>query len=177
MRLLDFFDFRTGWTRRLWNIGVTLTLEEALEAVAAVRAGVLSDDSLGFLMSQAHKTVGTDPGVGTPEERRSLQAALKPRIRLDGLEYHVIHRQTASVRRDYLRRWAAVLRNADHPRAERTARSIASHLLDIGYSSDFLHRWWKYHLHHEASIRPLADIVEQSETLASAAPSEFERNF
>lgn len=85
VRLLDFFDSRTPWHRKLWNIGVALTLQETAEAISAVRAGVLSDESLGFLLNVAQKMVGRDPGTGTAEERQTLQAALRGKPRLDGL--------------------------------------------------------------------------------------------
>ena len=60
------------------------------------------------------------------------------------------------------------------PRVERAARAIASHLLDMGYSSDFLHRWWKYRLHHEPGHRSFADIVDDAEGLAQASERRFE---
>lgn len=173
-RLLDFFDSRSPWNRRLWNVGLALTLQEILEAVAAVRARVLNDESLGFLLNAAQKMVGTDPGAGVAEERRALQTALKAKVRFDGLEYHLIAQQESMIRRDYLHRWAAALRTNEHPRAERTARSIASHVLDLGFSSDFLHRWWAYRLRHEPAVRRIADIIEDAQVLASAEPREFE---
>lgn len=173
-RLLDFFDSRRPWNRRLWNVGLALTLQEVLEATAATRAGVLSDDSLGFLLNVAQKMVGTDPGAGSLEQRQTLQAALRTKVRLDGLEYHLISQQESFIRRGYLTRWAATLRGPDHPRVERAARAVASHLLDLGFSSDFLHRWWSYRLRHEAVVRRLADIIDDAQILASAEARDFE---
>ena len=71
-RLLDFFDSRSPWSRKLWNCGLVLTLSEVVEALEAVRAGVLSEASLGYLLNHAQKSAGTDPGAGSPEERRLL---------------------------------------------------------------------------------------------------------
>ena len=121
---------------------------------------------MNFLANVAHKIVGTDPGAGNDEEKRLLQRALKSALRLDGLNYHVVKQQESRSRTGYLARWANALRAPRPPHAERTARAIASHLLDIGYSSDFLHRWWKYRLRHERGTRSLADIVDDAQQLA-----------
>ena len=80
-RVLDFFDSRSPWNRRLWNIGLSLTLREVLEAAEAVSAGVLSPNSLNFLANVAQKIAGTDPGAGTDEEKRLLRHALTPKLR------------------------------------------------------------------------------------------------
>ena len=173
-RLLDFFDSRSPWSRKLWNCGLVLTLSEVVEALEAVRAGVLSEASLGYLLNHAQKSAGTDPGAGSPEERRLLQDALSSKPRLGGLRHHLIVQQEAATRPRYLARWADVLRQDARPGPERTARSIASHLLDLGYSSDYLHRWWKYRLLHEEQQRPLSDLVDDAQPLALASPKVFE---
>ena len=173
-RLLDFFDSRSPWNRKLWNVGLSLTLREVLEATDAVRAGVLSQDSFGFLVNVAQRIAGTDPGAGTLEERRLLQSALRSKPRRDGLDYHVIAEQELKSRPLYLARWATALRGTDRPRAERTARSIGSHLLDIGYSSDFLHRWWKYRLQHQSGICSIANMVDDAQQLASKRSRNFD---
>ena len=174
VRLLDFFDSRTPWHRKLWNIGVTLTLQETAEAISAVRAGVLSEESLGFLLNVSHKTVGRDPGTGTAEERQALQSSLRGKPRLGGLDYHVIVQAEETIRSRYLTAVAGVLRRPDRPGPERAARAIGSHLLDIGFSSNFLHRWWKFRLLHEPGIRPLADLVDDAHQLALMHARTFE---
>ena len=173
-RLLDFFDSRSPWSRKLWNCGLVLTLSEVVEALEAVRAGVLSEPSLGYLLNHAQKAAGTDPGAGSSAERRLLQDALSSKPRLGGLHHHLIVQQEAAIRPRYLARWADVLRQDARPGPERTARSIASHFLDLGYSSDYLHRWWKYRLFHEEPQRPLADLVDDAQALALASPRVFE---
>ena len=173
-RLLDFFDSRSPWSRKLWNCGLVLTLSEVVEALEAVRAGVLTDTSVGYLLSHAQKSAGTDPGAGSPAERRLLQGALSSKPRIGGLHHHLIVQQEKVIRPRYLARWADVLRQDARPGPERTARSIASHLLDLGYSSDYLHRWWKYRLLHEEPQRPLSDLVDDAQALALASPRVFE---
>ena len=165
-RLLDFFDSRSPWNRRLWNVGLSLTLREVLEAAEAVSAGVLSPTSLNSLANVAQKIAGTDPGAGTDEEKCLLRHALKPKLRLRGLDYQVLLQQEERARTTYLARWANALRGPSPPGAERTARAIASHLLDMGHSSDSLHRWWKYRFEYEPGTRSLADIVDEAHYLA-----------
>lgn len=173
-RVLDFLDARTPWNRQLWNIGLSLTLTEVLEAVTAVRASVLSAAALEFLAASAQKLVGTDPGAGSAPERQVLQMALRSKLRPDGLDYYVIAQQQAALAPVYLSRWADALRLAQTPGAERTARAVVSHLLDLGFSSDYLHRWWSYQLKHKAVVEPLADIVAEAQTLALAPRRTFE---
>jgi hypothetical protein len=173
-RLLDFFDTRSLWNRKLWNIGLHLTLSEILEAVAAVRAGVLSDASLDTLTSVARRVVGTDPGAGAEEERAVLQSALKPKLRPGGLDYYLIAQHQATIGPAYLSRWTRALRAASRPRAERAARAVASHLLDHGFSTGYMHRWWSYRIWHEPATRSLADLVEDAHLLALTPARKFE---
>lgn len=44
----------------------------------------------------------------------------------------------------------------------------------LRFSSDYLHRWWSYRLKHEATVRPLADIVADAQTLALTPRRSFE---
>lgn len=173
-RILDFLDARTPWHRQLWNIGLSLSLQEVLEAVTAVRAGVLSHAALDFLAASVQKHVGTDPGAGTEHERKALQAALRSKLRPDGLDYHVVAQQQSALAPVYLSRWADALRQGTPPGVERVARAIVSHLLDTGFSSDYLHRWWSFRLRYEPGVRPLAEIVADAQALALTQKRTFE---
>ena len=129
---------------------------------------------MGFLANVAQKMVGTDPGAGTDEERKLLQRALKKGVHPESLKYQVVKEQESRLRDEYLARWARALRCPRPPRAEHAARAVASHLLDTGYSSDFLHGWWKYRLTHEAGIRTLADVVDDAQQLALGTERSFD---
>lgn len=171
-RLLDFFDAKKPWHRRLWCTSVSLILREVLEAIEANRAAVLADASVAGLVNWAQMLVGLDPAVGA--ERQILQAALKNnKPRFEGLDFHVIESCAASIRDGYLARWAHAMRQTTLPREEHAARAIASHLLDIGFSSDYLHRWWSFRLVHEAGVRPLADLIEEADELAGNTERTF----
>lgn len=173
-RLLDFFGEATPWQRSLWNVGLCLTLREVLEASEAVRVGALSEPTLASLANTAQVVAGVDPGSGTVQERQTVQAALRAKPRFGGLDYSTVALHEERCRQTYLTHWATAITTSQRPGPETTARAIASHLLDLGYSAGFLHRWWKYHLDHEPGIRPLADIVTEAQGLAVARPRPFE---
>lgn len=173
-RLLDFFGSTTPWHRSLWTLGLVLTINELLEATEAVRRAILRQNSVEDLSRMAMSLSGSDPGAGAAEQRRTLQAALRTELRYQGMDYRVVQQLVADIEPKYLSRWAASLRTHARTKPERTARAIAGHLLDAGFSADFLHRWWSYKLRHEPNIRPLADIVEDAHTLALKPSREYE---
>ncbi len=174
-RLLDFFNSATPWHRRLWNIGLLLTLRETLEASEAVRQGVLGPDSLQTLVNSAMKLAGTDPGAGDSRQRQFLQQALKPDLKFSGLDYLTVRDIVADIEQHYLERWAKVLSDVvAAPRLERTARAIASHLMDVGFSSDHLHRWWTFKVKHEKEPRTLPEVILDAHRLATSTPPKYE---
>ena len=174
-RILDFLDSRTPWHRALWTVGSVLTLAEVLEAAEAAQARALSERAVKFLANHAQGLIGLDVGIGSVERRRVVQQALNAKPDVEDLHYHVVSTELPNVRGMYLKRWSDALAQPDHGlRPERTARSIVSHLLDLEFSSNFLHRWWKYRLHHQEEVRPLSAIVLEAHTLAQARPRDFE---
>ena len=150
-----------------------LSLREILEAVEAARAGVLSEESVKGLGNTCARVAGLDPGAGGEQASRSLQQALTNKLRFDGLDFHAVSQIAENIESHYLERWAAALRRPDPPKVERTARSIAAHLLDLGFGANYLHRWWFYKLRHDKSAASLADIVEEAHTLARRPVQEF----
>lgn len=179
-RLLDFFDSKIPWQRGLWTPGVVLTLQELLQASEAVASSILTEPTLHNVASYAIILVGRDPAFADPQEKKSLQAALRidaktGGIHFNGVNYKQVQLLTANLGQEYLRRWATVL--AARPatiRAERAARAIASHLLDSGFSSDYLHRWWTYKTQHEPDARSLSEIVQEAHQLLSRPPTRYE---
>ena len=76
-RLLDFFGTRSNWHRRLWTIGLVLTLKELIEVSSAVRSSILYQNSIEDLSRSAMALAGRDPGVGGKQQHDSLQKALR----------------------------------------------------------------------------------------------------
>lgn len=102
-------------------------------------------------------------GSGRRPER---QQALTGRLRYDGLDFHTVNHIAEDLECHYLHHWAEAIRGPNPPKLERTARSIAAHLLDLGFGPNYLHRWWTYKTSHEATTYSLADIVEEAHSLA-----------
>ncbi len=173
-RLLDFFGTRTHWHRRLWTIGLVLTLKELLEVSSTVRSSILYQNSIEDLSRSAMALAGRDPGVGGKQHHDSLQRALRSELRYLGMDYRVVEQLTSEIESSYLTHWATSLRTPVRSAPERTARAIAGYLLDNGFSQTFLHRWWSFKLRYEEGIRPLADIVNDAHTLAMTPVKNYE---
>jgi hypothetical protein len=172
-RLLEFFDAKTPWHRSLWNPGLVLTLNEILEASEAVRMSVLSEEALNFAIETSLKQA-LDPGVGDSQRLKALQTTLRPKLRFDGLDFLALRHLAQDIEAAYLNGWAAASSLPNKLKAERVARAIASHLLDLGFSADYLHRWWTYRLFHEQGERPLADLMLEGHALASKPPRNYD---
>ena len=173
-RLVELLDPSTAWNRSLWSLNIVLTLHEILEAAEANRTGILSDESVRRLCSVSLRLVGKDPGV-TDQEKRALSEPLRSAPRYEGLAYHTIAQFADRIDADYLPRWAVALRSNTPPQPERSARSISAHLLDKGFSGEFLQAWWTKWLYRDATLLSLADICELAHRdLATRPFTDFE---
>lgn len=173
-RLLDFFGAETPWQRRLWDVGTCLSLHEIVEAADAVVAGALSIEALNWLKGSVLELTGRDIGTGTTAERSTLTAALKGNVGQGSFDARVIARIAESAESHYLQRWSVALASGESWGAERVARSIASHMLGLGFSTEYLHRWWTYRVRHEDGERTLGDLVEDAHVRSLDPPSAYE---
>jgi hypothetical protein len=179
-RLLDFFSSKIAWQRSLWISGTVLSLREILQASEQVANGVISKSSLENVASWAMIVGGRDPGVGDESRRKQLQKVLRVDDKGDGLafngaQYRSLVILASEIEPSYLERWSkAVAAPSAALGPERTARAIASHLLDAGFSGDFLHRWWTFKTKHEPGTKTLSEIVQESHQLASRPSRQFE---
>jgi hypothetical protein len=136
-RLLDFFDAKTPWHHSLWNPGLVLSLSEILEASEAFRMSVLSEDALNFAIETAVKLAPLDPGIGDSQRLKALQTCLRPKLRYHGLDFFSVRQLVQEIGSSYLPGWARAISDlSTRPKPERVARSIAAHLLDLGFSGD-----------------------------------------
>ena len=173
-RLLDFFGVPTPWYRRLWCPGAVLSLKEVMEASHAIRAGILSEDTFGSVVRSATVLTGPDPGVGTKTAKRALQQALDKRnIVPDGVDFASVKLAAEAAEASYLQNWSTSLAHGDHPGPERTARSIASHLLDSGFSLNHLHRWCTFQTRNAAGANSLSELVANAHAMVTTPPKEF----
>lgn len=156
-RLEDFFGQRVPWHRRLWSIGTILGLREVLEYSNSCLSGeVPSTEGLRYVVATSRREVARDPGVDhLAKELDQVLALLSvsssqkiPRATHDELE-QLIRRAD----NDYFSRW-------EHAQTivavEFSARAIASHLLDSGFSDDHLFRWLKAKRSSISSVQELA---------------------
>lgn len=173
-RLVELLDPNTPWNRSLWSLSIVLTLREILEAAEANRASILSDESVKRLGQVSLRLIGKDPGV-PDAEKQVLSDALRNAPRYDGLAYHTIAQLAEGIDADYLLRWAAALSANPPPQPERSARSIAAHLLDGGFSGEFLHAWWTKWLYTDPTRLSLAEMCESAHRdLATRPITDFE---
>jgi hypothetical protein len=179
-RLLDYFSSRTPWHRTLWNAGTVLALREVLEASEAQNLGHLSEKSIRGAVTTALRLLKDDPGIGSPTERTALAGALtlngEPRdeISYKGMEYEQIDELLNRATPVYLERWAQAISSDSPPPAERGSRAIAAHLLDQGFNSNFLHRWWTYRIRiRKPADTPFSVLVSEAAALSTKPETEF----
>src|SRR5579883_767474 len=175
-RLLDFFGSGIPWFRRLWCSSALLALEEVLEASYAIRAGILGEELFGATVQVASSLAGPDPGVGTKEAKRALQQALqglRKNTLPDGVDFGVVKLGAEAIRSNYLHLWAESIRSKENLSLERTARAIASHLLDAGFSSRHLHRWCKYQAQNASGAASLSELLENAHAMLMRPVQEF----
>lgn len=179
-RVLDFFSSRTHWNRGLWNVGTILAIREVLEAAEAQRDGHLSEKTIKGVITTAIRLAQQDPGMGTAQERATLLGLLtingEPRdeLQFQGLEYEAITEIVNQSAGTYLQRWSeAFAAGQQLPLPERTARAVAAHMLDAGFHSDFLHRWWTRQIRGGADIDALSDVLQKASALVNRSEQEF----
>lgn len=172
-RLRDFFDDRTHWQRRLWNVGLVLSLRELLEA-AEERDRALSSAAVANLVDAVRTQIAHDPGAGGDLERAALSRYVSGNLAVGGVSYEGIRVALADIEGNYLARWAAELRDSESPpNRERTARAVASHLLDAGRTPGFLARWLQTLLKTHGEISAL-DLCEEASALLQQPPESHE---
>ena len=176
-RVLEFFGDgnRIPWFRRLWNTGFSLTLAEVLEGSEAVQRSVLSKDGFEELIRTARKHLGQDCALPLPEQKKLVRSCLAGDLQFESPDFVQLKELHSDLSREYLFRWAEALQTENSlPSVERTARAIASHLLDSGLSPEMLHRWWSFKVTREPVEKTLAEIVEAAHALVGQAPKSFE---
>ena len=142
-RLLDYFGRRTNWQRRLWNPGTVTVLQETLEAVDLLARGHRAA-TVKELARMAQRRSGPDLGLGPSAVRSALTATLRklqesPR---SPIARHQPDDLLSGITTDYLAHWSQVLSSEPEALApEEASRTLAGHLLGLGFSPDYLHRW------------------------------------
>lgn len=170
-RLADFFADTTPWTRRLWQVSSVLALEEAAEAGTWVDNRSLSPGAVNWFLRAAERQLGPDRGLGEAGLRREITALLRSGLEPHSRERRRLVQLIPHVREGYLDRWATEIGAGNHVSAERLARIMATHLLDLGHSSGALHRWARSWL--SASSATVGDLIRSASDLARQSNQTF----
>lgn len=136
VRMLEFLSERSPWNRSLWGIGIVLALEEVYEAYQVMAQGHLSEGSIRQLISSLNKRVGQHP-VFSADEKRLLNTHLQHVLQPGSVAHYTIRQMSAVIATDYLARWGRVVDSGKF-NVELFARSVAAHLLDAGFSAQYL---------------------------------------
>ncbi|GAC1427158.1 MAG: hypothetical protein NVSMB62_24910 [Acidobacteriaceae bacterium] len=169
-RLQDFFRPNDRWFRGLWDVGAVLSLRELLEAAEAASTGVLSEGSVSWLASDLKEALKTDAGV--PRwAMQDLLSCFKHPVQFHDAHWHSLVDLTEEINEGYLNRCADAIEEAhrkgkpDSLRPERIARSVASHLLDTGFSPQFLAAWLEQQM-RDGRVWSLLEILRELARLA-----------
>ena len=168
-RLKEFLRDTTPWSRRLWDAGTILSLRELYDAIEWSEAKVLSASTVKWLANDLERLVGRDRGIGGKDVRAHLRATLAGPLKSGSSAQRTLKRLTEMIAEDYLLRWRDAAASSNPPGTERTARAVASHLLDLGYSMSYLDEWAK-----TLRVASLADLIGEAHELTLVEPSEFE---
>jgi hypothetical protein len=174
VRLTDFFTIDgMPWPRRLWDIGSLLALEELWEASAWAAQKVLSPAACDWQRSELRTIIGPDIGLGQKDLRRELTTLLNSPLPDPSPARRRLRELIEHARPGYIDRWAAAVGKPAglRPSPERLARTVASHLLDLGYNADHLLAWAA---RLDRAGANAVEVIEAAATLARAPEEQFE---
>lgn len=172
IRLLEFLSDRSPWNRSLWGVGMVMALDELSEACIFKAQGHLSEPSVKRIVTSLNRRVGQHPGFSSAEKRllcQNLQQVHRP----DSVAHYAIRQISSRVASDYLTRWGQVVA-AGNFNVEFFARSIAGHLLDAGFSGQYIREFINTRIRGGThfSLEQLCNELQQE--MAASPPREFE---
>lgn len=172
--MIDFFTIDgTPWPRRLWDVGSLLGLEELWEAGSWAAQKVLTTAACDWQRNELRTIVGPDVGLGQRELRRELTTLLAAPLPDPSPARRRLKELIEHARSGYVDRWAEAVDTtpAERPKPERLARTIASHLLDLGYDANHLAAWA-----NELNARQATalEVVQSAASLAKASEQSFD---
>ncbi|MFF0754565.1 integrase [Streptomyces sp. NPDC004267] len=173
-RMSDFFaDERTPWPRRLWDIGSVLALEELWEAGHWQAHNVLSSSACDWQRHELKAILGRDAGLGDKDLRKEITNLLSKPLLDPSPERRRLKEVIGHLRPGYLDRWvtAIAVEEAKRVKPERFSRTVAAHLLDLGYSGLHLRDWARG---LKTARVTATDIAESAAELARARPQTFD---
>ncbi|MES2740568.1 MAG: integrase [Pseudomonadota bacterium] len=167
VRLLELLSDRSPWHRSLWGIGVVLALDELYEAYEIKASGHLSEGAIKQAIGSLYKRVGQHP-VFTANEKRILSEQLRAVLRSGSVEHYTIRQISSVVKADYVTRWGEVVRTGTF-HVELFARSVAGHLLDAGFSGEYLRDFINAQMRRSVPFS-LAQLCQELQQEMGASP-------
>lgn len=168
-RLTDYFlEEGIPWTRRLWDVGSILALEELWEACAWQSKKVLSPSAVSWQRAELRRLVGPDAGMGDRELRRELVALLDNGLVHPSPGHRRLRHLIDHAKVGYLDRWSTALTAQAPVKPERLARTLSAHLLDLGFSAPYLAQHWvtelrRSHADTQTIVASAAELVLRPE--------------
>ncbi|MEU3148179.1 hypothetical protein [Streptomyces sp. NPDC006999] len=173
-RMSDFFaDERTPWPRRLWDTGSVLVPEELWEAGHWQAHNVLSASACDRQRHELKAVLGRDAGLGDKDLRKEITNLLSKPLLDPSPERRRLKEVIGHLRPGHLDRWvtAIAVEEAKRVKPERFSRTVAAHLLDLGYSGLHLRNWVRG---LKTARVTASDIAESAAELARARPQTFD---
>jgi hypothetical protein len=167
MRIKEYFDRSTPWTRRLWHFG---TYAHLYELLMAVQYGMTSS-ALEEVATAARRAVELDPSF-EGSTRGVLLSAIPtsrslPRFLIGSYAEARLREAVTSFEPRYLNRWIEIVSStsssstdtSEAMRADLAARLIAGHLLSAGFSPVWIVNHFSYYLRRAPNTQTLAGIL------------------
>lgn len=171
-RLLEQIEPWTPWDRRAWEPGTALTLRELSEAIAWVPEGVLSSGSVDWFRQETRSRIGQDSGLAAGAVRQQLDEILRSPIRAESQAHRRFDELIRFLSKSYLENWREqCAMNPDLVNLERASRHISSHVIDTGYSPDWLRKKTQQLIRDKASA---LDILDEYIELTRQKPKLFD---
>ncbi|MFI9554787.1 hypothetical protein [Nonomuraea endophytica] len=151
------------WHRRLWDLGTVLAMHEAVEAADWTGRHVLSPASLAwYLRESLLPRLKMDAAIGDGALRREIHKTFTAPIKSGARGQRTLGLLAELTADGYLHRWRdLVAKGSVH--VERSARCIASHLLDAGFHQDFVYGQLKSRLDTSATAVEMIELLIELE--------------
>ncbi|GAA3552660.1 hypothetical protein GCM10022419_036290 [Nonomuraea rosea] len=170
-RVCELLESWRPWNRRLWDAGTVLAIREAVEAADWVGRHVLSSTAMSWCVRESLlPRLATDAAIGNGEIRRQIHLTCNAPIKAAARGQRTLGLLAELVADGYLRRWRDLIAEGGG-HLERSARCIASHMLDGGFHQDFLRHQIRTRLDPSATT---IDLVELFVSLEAEGERDYE---